>query len=574
MIRERLRGVRYLVDDLGYAIGRLPRRLRGDGAPAADGAEEVAPPATEEGGRRPWLLPALAGLVVLVVAVGAIAVLGGGSDGPADDAIGLVPADALAYAHADLDPGSEQYEQAAALAERLPLVSRQVIRLLSGLASPAEGPGPANFEQEVRPWFGGELALALVPTASGTEVVQLFEAADEAGAREYGGEDARIVDGFLVVGADAAVQAVADTARGEGNGGSLADEAAAQDARQGLPDERLADAFLSEDSVAQLVADPGAPLATLEPFIDAEATRGVGAALVVSDDGLELAVRSALDPERASSDPGFFSAFPAFEPTLTSEVAPNALAYLGFGDPEETVEALLGQASVEAPELASAFSELFEGLQERGDVSLQDDLLPALGEEAALALDLIRESEADQPEIPGLVPEPLPGQPPPVVPQQPAPRVEFLAGSVDGNRVEDALSALEQPLGRALGVDLAYEVFDSKLVVATSPAAVERVAEGDGGLDAEERFQRATEGLQDEPSMLAYLNVSGLLELAELAGLSEDPAYATFADDLHEFESLGVGVKAGSEELATDARLVIPQEGPERDPSPTVPDGE
>jgi hypothetical protein len=571
MIRERLRGARYLLNDLGYALGRLPRRLRGEDAPARDGGEP-APPATEDGERHRWVLPAAAGLVVLVVAVGLIATVRGGDEAPADDAIPLVPADALAYVHADLDPGSEQYEQAAALAERLPLVSRQVIRLLSGLAAPGGGSGPTDFEE----WFGGEVALALVPTDSGAEVVQLFEVADEAGARDYGGDDATIVDGFLVVGADAGVEAVTATARSGnggrvGGGGSLADDPDAQDVREALPDERLADAFLSEAGVDELVADPGASLATVEPFVDAEATRGVGAAVVATDDGLELEIRSALDPERSSSDPGFFGAFPGFEPSLTSDIAPNALAYLGFGDPEQTVEALLRQASLEAPELAAAFSDLFERLREVGDVSLRGDLLPALGDEAALVLDLAREPGAEEPEIPGLVPEPLPGQPAPLVPRQPTPVVELIAGGVDEERADSALSELEQPIAEALGVDLSYEVFDSKLVVGTSPAAVERVTEGEGGLDQDERYRRATEGLADEPSLIAYLNVSRLLELAELAGLAEDPAYATFADDLHELEALGVGVTASSDELATDARLLIGEERRERDPGPSVP---
>jgi hypothetical protein len=247
------------------------------------------------------------------------------------------------------------------------------------------------------------------------------------------------------------------------------------------------------------------------------------------------------------------------------------LAYLGFGDPEETVEALLRQASIEAPDLAAAFSDLFERLREVGDVSLRGDLLPALGDEAAFVLDLAREPEDGQPEVPGLVPEPLPGQPPPVVPQQPTPLVELITGGVDEERADAALSELEGPIAEALGIDLAYEVFDSKLVVATSPTAVERVAEGEGGLDQDERFRGATEDLADEPSLIAYLNVSRLLDLAELAGLAEDPAYVTFADDLHQLEALGVVVEASPQELVTDARLVIAEERRERDPIPPVP---
>jgi hypothetical protein len=586
VIRERLRGVRYFVDDVGYAL----RRRFGERSERERAREPGEGPPDETAARPRWpapLIGALAAAVVLLVVVvaagaGPCWLPGGDACGSPDEAIELVPDDALLYAHADLEADSEQYRQAAALADRLPRISRQLLGALAGVGGGAEL--PADFDREVRPWFGGELALALVPTgAGGSEPVQLLEATDEEAAREYGGAGAEIVDGFLVLGSDSAVEAVTETAAGADDAAPLADDETAEDVRELLPEDRVADVFLSEEGIEELVAGGAGPLSTLEPFVDAGATRGAAAALVATDEGLELALRSSLDPERSAEDPGFFDAFPGFEPTLAGEISPTALAYVGFGDPGEAVTQLLRQAGSEAPGVAAGFSDLFDRVRELGEISLGEDLLPALGDEAALVLDLGREQGPDLEEgEPGPVPLPeLPGQPPPVAPTVPVPFLELVAGGVDEQRAQEALDRLEEVFAADAGgsepapdageiggieagllelsptIDLTYAAFDEKLVVATSPDGIRRMAEGDGGLDGTESFQQGTAGLPAEPSFLAYLNISEVLGLAELQGLGDDPAYVALAEELRALEAFAVAVDAGEDELVTDARLVI-----------------
>src|SRR5215212_4510103 len=63
--------------------------------------------------------------VLLVVAFVAVPALPCGAPGgdvcpPADDAIALVPDDALAYLHVNVDPGTEQYDNASAIAGARP----------------------------------------------------------------------------------------------------------------------------------------------------------------------------------------------------------------------------------------------------------------------------------------------------------------------------------------------------------------------------------------------------------------------------------------------------------------------
>ena len=136
------------------------------------------PGAVERGSREFWfglssearLRLALArGAVVALALVWSLAVPalpceapGGDRCPPADDAIQLVPEDALAYVHLNVDPDTEQYEEAAKVLERVPGITKQATALtLSQLPGP--NGAPPDFERDIEPWFGGEAALAIVP---------------------------------------------------------------------------------------------------------------------------------------------------------------------------------------------------------------------------------------------------------------------------------------------------------------------------------------------------------------------------------------------------------------------------
>jgi hypothetical protein len=588
-VSERLRGARYLLEDVGYVLGRVPRAV-------GRGASRFWRDLDLTARRR--LLAAL-GAAVALLAITAVAAsaapcwLPGGDACPAtDDAAKVVPADSLAYLHADLDQDSDQYQQTASIAARVPLISRQVVARALGQLPGADEAAP-DFNRDIRPWFGGEAALAILPRGRGAEQLQLLESSDDeaalayadriaagrASVRDYEGTEVHqygsgvasaVVGGFLVIGTADGVHASIDVESGDDD--SLAADSAADDAIDRLPDPRLAEAYVSRQGIRDLIASERGPFSSLEPFVDAGSSRGAAAALVADDDGFSLAIRSSLDPRRAASHPGFFEAFPSFEPTLTGSIAAKALAYVGFGDPGIAVQKLLEQASASAPGLAAGFSDLFDRLRSLGRVDLRKDLLPALGDEGALAL---QPGAGEETEPEGVAPV-----------TTPAPFAELLAAGVDEQRAREALARLQGPIADALEpnaqgeqapvfsrsevdgveaqslrisptVNLTYAAFDSKLVVATDPAGVEQVASGDGGLNETDRFQSATAGFPDEPSFLAYLNITDLLTLGEREGLAEDPAYVTFADELHKLEALGLSVSASEDQLATDAHLVI-----------------
>lgn len=519
---------------------------------------------------------------------------------PHDDAAELVPAGALAYVHTNLDPDTDQYEEAAHLAAELPNLSRQLVAL-----APRPG-GPYLFiERGVLPWLGGEAALAVLGGERGApRPLFLLEVGDEQGARGFarrvvgGGAEARehggvevlvgnrgvasaLAGGFLLLGSRDAVGRVVDTL-GEG-GDSLAADPAAERVAQGLPDDSLVQAYVSEQGVKRLLAGAPGTLGTLDTFVNYEATVGAGAALVASEDGLELAIHSELDPERLRRSPGFLDAFPPFEPELADALGPATLAYLGLGDPAASVERLLEQARSGAPGLVAAFEGLARGLRERERLSLQREVLPLLGEEGAFAIG-----------PPSRRPARRGGrargrQPPGTIGPPGVPYVAFIGTGVDTEAANQALAKLQGPLVRALdpepggqapvlkkgmvdgvrthsvsvspAVEPTYATFDGRLVVATQPAGVERAVRGEGGLADSEFFERATDDFPDRPALIAYLNLGGLVALAERQGLAEDPAYAFLAKEIQRLAAAGLAVERGTEALDTLIRVVVSQSG-------------
>jgi hypothetical protein len=307
--------------------------------------------------------------------------------------------------------------------------------------------------------------------------------------------------------------------------------------------------------VSALAGRPTGALASLAPFVAPGSSKGVAFALAAGGGALELDIRSALDPARAKRRPGFFAAFPSFDPTLAGTLPTGTLAYAGFGRPADALSSLLAQAHTEEPGLARALTRTLVRARRAGHLNVARDLQPALGTEGALALE----------------PGPAAG----------APYVLYVGDGIQPNAARPALVRLQEPIAHALGaprhakfettpiagvtartlavsrsLQVSYAIVDGRLVVATDPSGIAAVAKG-GGLGSSRAYEAALAGSPSTPSVVAYLGVHGLLTLAERAGLARDPAYAAFAPELRRLEALGISVAGSSDSLATDARLVI-----------------
>ena len=226
------------------------------------------------------------------------------------------------------------------------------------------------------------------------------------------------------------------------------------------------------------------------------------------------------------------------------------------------MRALLAQATAQAPGIAAGFEDLVDSLRREGEVDIERELLEALGGEAAFAL-----------------------EPRPADTGEGLPFIEFVADDVDEEAARRALASLQGPLADAVEtgsglqapvfgqqqiggvearslrisptVELTYAVFEGLAAIATDPAGIEQLVAGDGGLDESELYLRATEDFADEVSLLAFLDLAGLVGLGERLGLAEDPVYATFAGEFRRLQALGLAVTSDSELLSTDARLLV-----------------
>jgi hypothetical protein len=574
-----------MIGDLLYALTRLPAAVA-SGVAGFWRSLPIVP--------RRRLVAAVGVVVTVLLFTGVVvpnlpcALPGGDECAPDDDAVDLVPAGALAYVHLNLDPETEQAEQATEVAARIPLVSRQ---LIGQAATQLNAGAPLGAASE--PWFAGEAAAVVLGGGTDAEQVQMLETSDEAGARRYAeslaagvpessryrdvelaedgqGNASAVVGDFLVLGTAQGVRAVVDVARGAEGADSLAGDSAATEALDALPEHRVAEAYLSADGIASFVAAPDSSLSTFEPLVDSASSRGAALALSADGDGFEVAVRSVLDAERSKAEPGFFAAFDEFEPELPAELQPDALAYLGLGRPSDTITALLRQATVRAPGIAAGFTDLIESLRGGADVDIQRDLLGALGGEAAFTVVPREPVDPDAATIPSTAAA--------------TPYLEFLAEDVDEDRAREAMARLQGPIARSLDpalgapvfqqqafgdvdaevlrlspvAQIIYAIFDSRLMIANDAAAAEWVAEGgDDALADADRYRETVDDLPDEPALLAYLDLRGLLSYAERTGLAEDTAYSTFAPDLRRLGSAGLAVTQDNDLLAVDLRVLI-----------------
>ena len=578
--------------------------LRWAGAALGGAAARVGrvPAAAVLGVRRLWLSMSASTRRRLALAVGVLAALlviafvavpalpcqfpGGDVCPPSDDAIHIVPDDALAYVHVNVNPDTEQYKEARDVAARIPILAGQVTDRLLLARVPGPNGSPPDFQRDIAPWFGGQAALAVVPAGGkAAEEVQLLQVKDAGAANKYAdsvaagtpktsdyrnvpvsvdrrGLATAIVGGFLAIGRDSGVRAVIDAQSGAPGTGSLADDPKATAARDALPAERLADAYLSPDGIAKLVGDPHGQLATLDAAVDPTASDGVAMALVADDQGIDIDIRSELNEARAKAQPGFFAAFPDFEPKLTASLPGGSLAYAGIADPGHALVSLLAQASANQPGLATGVAALVQRVKQLGKVDLETELLPSLGDEAAFAL---------QPAASG----------------SGIPYLEFLSSGIDTQRADRALASLQGPIADALNastgqapnfsqskvdgvaahsvqvsptVNLTYAIAGTVLLIATDPAAVKQLSGDQPTLTNDSTFKEATDGLPSSVSLLAYFNLSGLITLGEQAGLAQDPAYEVFAPEIRRLRALGLAVQETPTQLATDVRLIVGSE--------------
>jgi hypothetical protein len=324
-------------------------------------------------------LTTLLGLAGVVVVVGYLFIFAAGTD----RAAGAVPADADAYLTVYLQPTTGQQLNLAAMLGNVPGFedAAGLDQKLNEISARFLGQAGIDYEADVRPWLGNQLAVAAFSGATLTDapsVLVVVAVKDRAAAQAslghlaagrgltpapatYRGQPisvdpaaswALIQDQLLVAGDQATLEAALDAAADRRP--SLADDAAFNAAMRRLPPDHLASAYLNLAAIAETadVASAASGYATL------------AVALIAEPQGLRLAGSAPFNRDAASAE-----ARSGFE--LGSQVA-TVPGWM----PADT------QASVVVFGLHGLLSELERGLATQPAAS---DVVAALNQLRALA---------------------------------------------------------------------------------------------------------------------------------------------------------------------------------------------
>ncbi|MGI8727276.1 MAG: DUF3352 domain-containing protein [Solirubrobacterales bacterium] len=523
---------------------------------------------------------------------------GGDRCPPGDDAITLIPDDALVYLHANVDAEDEQFQAIDELARELPQLGLDLAS-----AVPIIGEIVADFGDRVDPWAADELAVAVFSDGLGVSQTALIEVDDADGALAYAdglvandaveatlngvtitsdsrGNAFAIVEGYLAVGDRAAVGAVVRVGAGELE--PLSDVDVASDLLDGLPDRRVLSAYVS--GVGLDLADRSGALGAFDTFFDSSASRGAAATVSVDDGSVEVELASDLDPELAEESPGVLAALPGFDPQLPEEVGADALALLSIGDAQQSIGRLLSRASTEAPDLLRGLRTFGRRLQGGQGSDLDEQLLGVLGSETALTVEppTTEPVDPEQQGTPGIAAAPQ------------TPYLGLYAREVDEQAAKETLAGLQEEIADAVdprggqaatfrteeidgieaqilrvsgAVELAYGFAGDTLVAGSSPVAIERFAGEGDSLAADDGFEAAVADFPEDPGLLVFFDLERLIELGEAAGLATDPAFALRAPELRRLRDAALAVTSSPDELRTNLRLTLGEAQP---PEPEV----
>jgi hypothetical protein len=498
---------------------------------------------------------------------------------PPDDAVALVPADALLYAHATLDEDSTQFERATDALDQLSDLRTILAAELPGVL-PAPSGTPIDLEADVLPWADRDFSVALLPGGKGAaNPVVIAGVADRERADEflaeiapagtepseekqgeapltvYGGDfAAAYVEQGLAFGDEPAVRAALDA--GSGKAPALDDDGEGA-AREELPEARFAEVYLSREGVQRLLVGRTGAASQLETFVDYDATAGMAAAVVAREEGMEIELVSELDPKLTKKSESFFSGLHDFQPSLADEAGSRAIGYVGVGEVGPTITELLSEAGKGTGGLAASLESLATRLEDEAGVNPLRDLLPTLGGEAAL------------------VAEPTDG----------VPFASLVVEDVDEDAAAEALATLQKPLLTSLKkgqrgqvpqfteseqegvtvrsiqlsptVNLSYALFDGKLVISTDPGGVAQVRADGDDLAGSGPFERVDDHLPDEVSALVFLNLDELFGQVTRTDLVEDPFFANLSVLFENASALGLAVNGESDRIRSDLFLAL-----------------
>jgi hypothetical protein len=462
-------------------------------------------------GRGVALAAAAAVLVVAVVAVVAFAGGGGGGESatpPASDAAKLVPANALVYVHLSTDRDRAATRDAGDVAGSFP--SWPALR--DGLIQRLQAPGCDVAATALK--TADEAALAIFDTSGGSRansLVLVDTGRQHPGAKQHGCGTltSTYVGTFLAIGQPESLLLAGRLAKGQG--ASLADAAGPKAQFAKLPDDRVADGWLSAAGIRRLLAPQGGLLGAAGVLFDQVALKGAAFGVSAKGDQIRLSVHSQLDPKLAKGGSG--SGFKPFKPTLAADVPADAMAYLGVSNLAPALQRLLAAAGTSSATLKPLVGRL------------RAPLLKVFPGEAAIIL----------------------------TSKTPAPVLTLLARTKDEGATRKALADLPAAVRKSFST----AVWDGKVAVSTDASGIAAVKAGGKHLADTPNWSKAVGNHLESVSSLLFLDFSRLLTLGEATGLSDSSAYRAAKADLQKVRAIGAATSGTNSESTAEIDLLI-----------------
>jgi hypothetical protein len=517
---------------------------------------------------------ALVAVVAVVAVILIVLIAGSGGQAatpPVTGAAALVPSDALAYIHISTDQSRPSVPNALSLAARFPGYRALRDGLLARLG--VIGPGVAvDFARDVRPWLGKEVALAVFDTpttTSGSLIVVAVGNRREAerfvaglpsdGTDTYGGAtitghpkalDTAFVGRYLLIGHSGAIRAAIDVAAGRAP--SLRADPSYRRATASEPAARAADAYFSATGVTRLIAARPGVVGVLGSLLYQPTLEGVAFSLVPATGGVQVEVKSVLNPQltRGSS--------PSFVPSLGSEAPSGAALFLDAMGLNRILPRVLTTIGIGA-QIPKLLTKIGVALTAQG-VNVHQDIVSLFQRESAVVIS----THAGKPVVTVLARTPDPTQTRTVFAQLEVPleRLFAPAGNAAGqapifNQVTvGGLDAHQLVLAPGLQFD--YAVSGHELLLSTSLQGIAGAAHHARSLLDDRAYGLTLGNHPARVTSLLFLDLNQLLSLGEQTGLITGTRYRVLKPDLERVHAIGLDTTSGEAESTAELFLQIP----------------
>lgn len=466
---------------------------------------------------------------VLVVGAGIVLAYGFLFSPAADDAVTLVPQDAVGYFNAFLSPSRSQQSALEGLIEKTPYETpEELFEKLRELMNQGMEESGCTFEDDIEPWLGKQIAgfltevgdegqgAVLVATEDGDATLDAItkcsgDDAPDFEERSYNGVDYQFVDdgafgvveSYFVIGTEDAFKSVVDTAE---SGESLESTDKYKDAIDDLTADHLLVLYADVKAmVAQAreedADDPG--IAAFESILNLASDRPLSAALSARDNAIVFEYAQGLPAEAdlAELTEGVATS------TLLPQLPGGSWGAIGLGNFGEFVDGLLNTYSqIGAPffnrqtveqqfETQTGLSLTEDVLSWMGDIGffVQGTSLPTLSGGAVV--------ETTDPEASRLAVKKVQD----LLKKEGAPVGELTVVGAEGFSIQDPFQP--QPINVAVGED--------RVVIAYGNLATEQALKGDVTLEENENFQTAQDALGEGYSVSGYFQADPIQQLVE-----------------------------------------------------------